>query len=144
MTKLHIVFVPGLWEGPAVFDTVATELRSYGYDISFAPLASTGKASPGNPSMSDDIRGIRSVIEPLVLGKKDVILVMHSAGGFLGSSAIKGLGSAARNAQGETGGVQKLVFLAAGLANEGYEHSPRPFIDYQVREVVHFLAFCHQ
>lgn len=128
-----IVFVPGLWEGPTVYTSIASTLQvSYGYTTTTIALVSTGTTSPGNPSLQDDVRGIRLVIEPLVEQGKELLLVLHSAGGFLGSNAIKGLTLKDRTGQGKKGGVQRLVFLAAGLAPEGYHHQPLPFFEYHV------------
>jgi hypothetical protein len=38
-----------------------------------------------------------------------------------------------RRSKGEKGGVAKIVFLAAGLALEGYMHGKKPFMDFIVR-----------
>jgi hypothetical protein len=38
-----------------------------------------------------------------------------------------------RKSKGEKGGVAKIVFLAAGLALEGYMHGKKPFMDFIVR-----------
>lgn len=92
MAKPVVVFVPGFWEGISAFDSVSIELKTvHGYSTAAVPLASTGTASPGNPTLKDDVRGIRSAIEPLVQDGKELLLVLHSAGGFLGAQAIKGL-----------------------------------------------------
>lgn len=132
MSKPTIVFVPGFWEGPSPFSAIATALSKHGYETVTAPLSSTGKPSPNNPSMYDDIAAIRAVIAPLVEDGKELLLVLHSAGGFLGSSAIKGLSVQERKAEGKPGGVCKLVFLAGAVFEEGFRHGPLPFFDYQV------------
>lgn len=86
--------------------------------------------SPGNPSMLDDIAAVRSAVTKLVESGKEVVMVMHSGGGFIGSNAIEGLGIKAR---GEAkGGVIKLVFLAAAVFPEGFKHSPLPFFTIDV------------
>jgi len=61
-----IIFVPGLWEGPTVFNKVTSLLQSQGYTTQVASLVSTGTISPGNPSMNDDIANIRSTISKAV------------------------------------------------------------------------------
>ncbi|KAI5481025.1 alpha/beta-hydrolase [Pseudohyphozyma bogoriensis] len=133
--KPTIIFVPGLWEGPEVFNQVASALNSHSYPTLYAPLDSTGTTSPGNPSMDDDTAAIRAVIAPVVKAGKNVILVCHSAGGFLGSAAVEGLkvGSVEGG-----GGVEKIVLLAAGVAPAGYVHEDRPFMDFQGDKM-----FCH-
>ncbi|KAL8992608.1 MAG: hypothetical protein Q9169_006973, partial [Polycauliona sp. 2 TL-2023] len=82
--------------------------------------------------MKDDIASIRAAIAPLVEHEeKDVLLVLHSAGAFLGSMAIEGLGVKERKEKGKNGGVKKIVFLAGAVWEEGFRHGPLPFFDYQ-------------
>lgn len=84
--------------------------------------------------MRDDINNIRADLEKVVeeAGTEGVIAVMHSAGGFIGSSALQGLTSPARKQEGKDGGVSKIVFIAAGVAPEGHDKFGGPFIVEQV------------
>ena len=63
---------------------------------------------------------------------QEVLLVLHSAGAFLGSMAIEGLSVGERKERGEKGGVAKIVFLAGAVWAEGFRHGPLPFFDYKV------------
>ena len=131
MSTPTILFVPGFWEGPAVFAQVSSLLQGYGFPTETVALASTGKLSPGNPSMLDDIATVRTAATKLVESGQKVVMVMHSGGGFIGSNAIEGLGISAR---GEAkGGIIKLVFLAGAVFPEGFKHSPLPFYTIDVR-----------
>lgn len=131
MTPPTIVFVPGFWEGSAPFEKISSILQGYGFPTEIAALISTGKISPGNPNMLDDIAAIRSAVRKLVESGQEVIMVMHSGGGFLGSNAIEGLGMMAR---GEAKGcVTKLIFVAAALYLEGFQHKPLPFFAINVQ-----------
>ncbi|MCJ1353416.1 MAG: hypothetical protein MMC33_003402 [Icmadophila ericetorum] len=103
-------------------------LQSQGYATESVSLPSTGTISPGNPKMNDDIAAIRSIVEKLVEQEEEVLMVMHSAGGFLGSSAIDGLGIKARKDKGLSGGVYGLVFLSGAVFPEGFTHGPLPFM----------------
>lgn len=132
MPSPTILFVPGLWEGPEVYNQIAAQLQGEGYSAMIAWLLSTGTVSPGNPSMDDDIAGIRITAEALVDAGTEVIMVLHSAGGFLGSSAIEGLSRKARAAQGLEGGIAYLVILTGALVAEGTPHGHRPFFDVKV------------
>ena len=127
-----ILLVPGLWEGSAPFAHVISLLQSRGYSTHFAALLSTGKTSPGNPGMKEDIAAVRSTIADLVNAGEDVVLVLHSAGGFLGSEAANGLDVKARQEAGLKGGVSKIVFLAGAVWPEGYKHGPLPVFTYDV------------
>jgi pimeloyl-ACP methyl ester carboxylesterase len=132
-TKPTIVFVPGLWEGPTVFTSISTTLQALGYPTVTATLPSTGTSSPGNPSMRDDEQAIRYIVKHLVVDEeKTVVLVCHSAGGFLGSGAIEGLNAKNLRGKGGKGGVAKIVFLAAGVVAEGFVHEKLPFMDFVV------------
>lgn len=121
MAKPTLVFVPGIWEGPSVFDVVTNLLRGHGYNTLYA-LVSTGHKSPGNPTLLDDVQHIHNVIKPLVEEDKDVIGVGHSAGGPLGAVATKGLSLNERNEAGKVGGVKKFVSLTAGLVPAEWRH----------------------
>lgn len=133
MAPPTILFVPGFWEGPAPFALVTTLLQSAGYPTQTATLPSTGTSSPGNPSMKDDIAAVRSAIAGLVDTEgKTVVLVLHSAGGFVGSNAAEGLDVKTRQGAGLKGGVCRIVFLTGAVFPEGYMHAPLPFFTYDV------------
>ena len=133
MAPTTILFVPGYWEGPKPFEKVSSLLQSSGFDTATAVLKSTGTTSPGNPGMRDDITAIREVVEKLVDGEdRDVVMVLHSAGGFLGANATEGLDVPARKAKGLTGGVSKMVFLAGAIFPVGFKHQSLPFFKIEV------------
>ena len=102
-------------------------LSEKNYATTIASLPSTGTTSPGNPGMHDDIAAIRSTIQELVIAEKKVVIVLHSAGGFLGSNAIEGLSKTVREEKGLKGGVVGIVFLTAAIFPESFEHGPLPF-----------------
>ena len=122
MAKPDIVFVPGLWEGPQVFDACAKDLRLEGYEVHLVSLLSTGSRSREESqslNLYDDVAHVRFVLEKLIHREREIVLVLHSAGGFIGSHAIEGLSATARQKQGLKGGVVRLAFLAAVLLPEG-------------------------
>ncbi|WJG37278.1 Alpha/beta hydrolase fold-1 [Fusarium oxysporum Fo47] len=112
-----IFIVPGFYEAP----------RS----SNLSPTASMDEASK-HPNMDDDIANIAKDLAPVVeeAGDEGVVAVMHSAGGFIGSGALKRLNSQARQDSGKAGGVKKIIFITAGVAPEGYEQGPMEFFDY--------------
>ena len=119
-----VFFVPGLWDGPSVFNHVSSLLSKNGIKSESATLRSTGTISPGNPSMHDDILGIRADLEPTIARGEDVVLVLHSAAGFLGSAAFEGLAAKFRRERVEKGGVIGIVFITAGILDVGQSHPP--------------------
>jgi len=126
-----ILFVPGFWEGSTPFAKVSSLLEAHDYSTLTVVLPSTGTVSPNNPSMLDDIATVRAKVEKLVTANLEVVMVLHSAGGFLGSNAIEGLDVKARAEKGLKGGVTKLVILAGALWPEGFRHGPLPFSVYE-------------
>ena len=83
--------------------------------------------------MEDDIAAIRSAVKSLVDQGRELVLVLHSGGGFLGSNAIEGLTLPPREKEGLAGGVKKIVFIAGAVFVEGFEHKPLPFFKIEVR-----------
>ncbi|KAL3470107.1 hypothetical protein BJX99DRAFT_251472 [Aspergillus californicus] len=69
-------------------------------DFVYAPLVSTGKASPGNPTMHDDAKGIP----------------------FLSAMATEDLEVGERLAAPSGGGVERFVFIAGGILPLGAPH----------------------
>jgi hypothetical protein len=53
---------------------------------------------------------------------------------------MKGLTAAARKSDGKPGGVQKIVFVAAGILPEETEASPLPFMEFNVRHNYTFIV----
>jgi hypothetical protein len=49
-----IFVVPGIYEGPSVFNPLKEKLEAKGYKVHVTRLLSTGTTSPGNKSMLDD------------------------------------------------------------------------------------------
>ena len=82
--------------------------------------------------MHDDIAAVHSKIAEVVNEEKTITLVLHSAGGFLGSNAIQELDIKTRQQKGLKGGVSMIVFLAGGVLPEGFEHTSLPFCTYDV------------
>jgi pimeloyl-ACP methyl ester carboxylesterase len=129
-----LFLVPGLWEGPGAYAPLQAWLEQSGFKVVVTSLLSTGTKYPGNPTMEQDIASIHADLEKTVdaAGSEGVVAVLHSAGGFIGSNAIEGLTIEARKAQQKTGGVRKIVFIAAGIAPEGSDQFGGPFIVDQV------------
>jgi len=114
----HIALIPGAWHSGDAYDTLLPFLHSQGYETTALTLPSVG-AEPPLTSLYPEIEYIRGKIVPLLEKGQDVVVVMHSYGGFAGSAALHGLSKAEREKEGQTGGVVSLVYLAAWLLDEG-------------------------
>ena len=86
--------------------------------------------------MIDDVAAVHVVVSNLVDQSQEVVLVMHSAGGFIGSEGIKGLLPADGAKIGKSGGVTNLVFITAGFLSLGEESKDMPFFEYRVSSLL--------
>ncbi|ROV88778.1 hypothetical protein VSDG_08968 [Cytospora chrysosperma] len=119
-TKPILVFVPGAWTPPQSYHKLVSLLESapYKYTVHVPALASNNGAQPPN-TFEADVAGVRAVVEPLVAAGSEVVMLMHSYGGAVGSSAIAGLSRKERAAGGLPGGVAHLVYISAYMLAEG-------------------------
>jgi pimeloyl-ACP methyl ester carboxylesterase len=135
MVAPTIVIIPGLWLGPRPYELLVEEMKKAApslTDFVYAPLVSTGKASPGNPTMHDDAMGIREVIKPLVQAGKRLVLVGHSAGAFLSGMATEDLEVGEKLAVASGGGVERFIFIAGGILPPGAPHPELNFYRIEV------------
>jgi len=70
-----------------------TTLQSapHSYLVTCIPLLATGQVYPNSGKVTDDVAHMRSQLEPFLEDGKELILVMHSGGAFVGSNAIQGM-----------------------------------------------------
>lgn len=102
---------------PAYFQKFQNELHKAGIPTETGTQPSNG-GFPPRP-MYDDAAYWRAKIGRLADAGKDVVVLMHSVGGVVGTEAAQGLGKAERAKRGLPGGVVHLVYLTAYLPNEG-------------------------
>ena len=111
MTTLPaIVLVHGAWSTPPIYDPFVKALRTAGYTV-HCPLLPT--CSSESSKFSSDVTTIRNLVSSLVDASTNVLLLMHSYGGAVGSSAVADLSSKERAQQGLKGGVVHLLYLSA-------------------------------
>ncbi|TDZ71783.1 hypothetical protein CTRI78_v001767 [Colletotrichum trifolii] len=110
-----IVFTPGAWHGPQSFDLVRAGLTLKGYASEAVTLPSVG-ADPAIVGLEEDAAALRSTLTTLADEGKQIVLVVHSYGGMVGSNAVSGLGWQQRAANNKAGGVIMMVYLSAFAA----------------------------
>ncbi|KAJ9622185.1 hypothetical protein H2204_011617 [Knufia peltigerae] len=141
MSTLPIIYiVHGSWHSPIFFDPVKTRLESRGYQVICPQLPSMTGELPAVKTMYDDADPVRRDLENLIEDQgQDVLLVMHSYGGIVGTQAAAGLGKAERRAaavesqqqQGSSsgggggGGVIRLLYVCSFILTED-EHLCQP------------------
>ena len=139
-----ILLVQGSFQIPQVYSKLVQGLKAQGYPTIHPQLPSCSNTdSPNFPQVSlvDDALAIRTELTRQVEYEgKNVVVVMHSYGGLVGSEAIaEDLTWAKRRAQGLPGGVIHIFFYAAFLLNEGQSvlsaFGESPTNDVKVRSV---------
>jgi pimeloyl-ACP methyl ester carboxylesterase len=112
--KPTILFVHGSWHNPNHFTPIRTLFESQGFHTE-CPLQATYNAKPHSTlSLKDDVEVIQATLTELVNHGKEVIVVMHSYGGVLGTEAVlESFGKTACQKKGLPGGVTRLLYLAA-------------------------------
>lgn len=86
-----ILFIPGAWHGPDVFDVVRDSLTSRNIPTVALALPSIGTEPPTKGLTDDTI---------FVQGKR-VVIIAHSYGGMVRAGAVEGLEYAERQKQGK-------------------------------------------
>lgn len=119
--KPTLVLVPGAWHNPSTWDKVATLMEAQQYKCVRVALPST--LSNPSATFSQDIEAVRSSIVAETTQGRDVIVVVHSYGGAVGSSAIKGLArhkqDTSTSAKDSAGHVLGIIMLASGFVATG-------------------------
>lgn len=113
-----IIFVPGAWHRPQVFEPVAKILDEAGYNTVLVDLPSVGPPKH-LPNMDADVQEIRRNIEKAADAGQNVVVLGHSYGSIPSSEAIQGLDLKTRQAAGKPGGVTHMFFCAAFIIPEG-------------------------
>jgi pimeloyl-ACP methyl ester carboxylesterase len=126
-SKPTLIFVPGSWHTPEVWNKVASLLEAQHYKCILVTLPST----TSNPSTTffDDIKAVRDpIIEETTQGR-NVVVVVWSYGGAVGCSAVKGLTSSANETSGRVIGIASMAsgFGPSGISFiEGLGGKPPP------------------
>lgn len=117
-TQTTFIIVGGAFQTQAYYEPFLDLLRKAGFRAH-----AVAKPSIGNPprvdSLDADIEAVRSLVESEVTAGNDVIMVLVSAGGVLGSAAIDGL----EKQPGKPGGVVKIVGISAFFVLPGHDLS---------------------
>lgn len=120
MSKPTIVAVHGAWHSPEYLEPLTKVLESHGYSVRAVALPSVideGTTPPEDPR--DDVVAVRKVIEEVLEGGSNVLVVPHSYGGIPATSALKDLDTASRKAAGKSTSVIGLAPIAAYTIREG-------------------------
>ena len=120
--KPTFLFIPAAWHLPAYFDPLITYLSYHGYSSVAVTLPSVN-SSPAVTSLQPDVDSIAAALTTLLDNASDVIVMMHSYGGMVGTDAvgkaIKELADAGGTYGKRSGKIKRLVYVAARVPLEG-------------------------
>ena len=112
------IFVPGSWHRPETWDKVSTKIEMEGYRCISVALPST--LSDPAATFGNDVRAVQDAIASQISEGRNVVLVVHSYGGQVGNSAVKGFVRGAQMAGSDTTGhVIGLAMMATGFTVTG-------------------------
>lgn len=119
-SKPEFVIVPGGWHSPSSFGPTTDLLEEAGFIVHGVHLPSVG-ALPHHTTFDLDASQCRNTINSVLAKGKDVVLIMHSYGGTVGSEALRGYVEEleAASTKKRWGRVVRLVYCAAFLLPEG-------------------------
>ncbi|KAK1955642.1 alpha/beta-hydrolase [Colletotrichum sublineola] len=107
-----VLFTPGAWHKPWVFDLVREDLAGRGYPTAAVALPSVGSTDV-NAGLEQDADAVRAELQGLVDAGREVVVVAHSYGGIPVANAVQGLNYKDRVAQNKTGGVLMIIYMAS-------------------------------
>lgn len=116
--KPVFVLVPGAWHGPETWSKVSFILKEQGFNSISISLPTTD--GDNTKAFGDDVKATQDAIQAETSQGRNVILVVHSYGGVVGQSAIKGFAPPKEiRASANTGHVIGLVVIASGFNQPG-------------------------
>ncbi|KAH6672230.1 Alpha/beta hydrolase fold-1 [Halenospora varia] len=116
--KPTLILVPGAWHLPTYYSKITALLTPQSYTCIPVSLPSTNGTN--TTTLLDDITAVRTAIIAETSEGRDVVLVVHSYGGAVGASAVKGLTVPKGEGRQEGKGyVVGLAMLASGFGPSG-------------------------
>jgi pimeloyl-ACP methyl ester carboxylesterase len=116
-----IIFVAGAWHRASTWDKVTGILEAEQYKCVSIGLPSA--SDNASATFLDDLTAVRAAIEVETKLGLDVVVVVHSYGGIVGESAVKGFTKSPKNvdkaAEMASGHVIGLVMIATGFVATG-------------------------
>jgi pimeloyl-ACP methyl ester carboxylesterase len=118
-TKPTVLIIHGAWHHPAYFASVIDLLKAQGYDAVCPHLPTCNHDETPTKTLADDIALIRDTASTLADDGKEIIVLMHSYGGVVGTDALYGLSTSERVRQGFKGVLKRLVYMRAFIPHKG-------------------------
>ena len=117
--KAAIVLVHGAWHVPAHYHSFVHELENAGFEVACPLLPTCDETKRLTSDTSNDIEVVRTQIKAFLGDSREVIMLLHSYGGVVGTEAVQGLSASARKPQGLSGGIVHIIYMCAFLLQVG-------------------------
>lgn len=91
MPKLAILLITGAWHLPEYYFKVSHRLRHLGYTVECPQLLTNNDVSPPTKTLDDDVVQVRGIALRYLDQVRDVVALVHSYGGMVGTNALSGL-----------------------------------------------------
>jgi hypothetical protein len=143
-----VLILHGAWHHSEHFAKQISLLQSHSYEV-LCPVQPSYNAQPATTTLQEDAAFIKGLLSNLINEEeKDVIVVMHSYGGMVGTESVtEEMSKNYRGKKGLKGGVVKLLYLCAFLLHKGESLATPlggelpPFIPVEVRSYPPPLPF---
>jgi pimeloyl-ACP methyl ester carboxylesterase len=103
---------------PSSFEPTTKRLQAAGYTVHVELMPSTGSADPPK-DLSADVTALHTLMDTAIGESNDVVVICHSWGSIVMSSAFEGRSASERAAKGLKGGVVRVGYLAALMTPRG-------------------------
>ncbi|KAL9117118.1 MAG: hypothetical protein Q9187_006350 [Circinaria calcarea] len=117
--KPVIVPVHGAWHVPAHYNDFIQQLQKAGFAVSCPLLPTCDETKRLTANMYSDAEAVRSLVTSWIDQSREVIMILHSYGGAVGTEAVKGLAAHERAAKGLSGGVVRLIYMCGFMLQVG-------------------------
>lgn len=117
--KPTLLIVHGGWHVPDSYHKLTSALQSAGFEVHIPRYLSVNQSRPPNADLASDSDLIRSYATSLIEAGRDIAVLMHSYGGQIGTNSLYGLSKKARSAEGKSGGISHLIYMAAFAMPQG-------------------------
>lgn len=117
--KPTILIVHGAWHHPAYFSSVIKLLEAQGYNTICPHLPTCNTDETPTKTLEDDVALIRSTASSLADEGHEIVALMHSYGGVVGTDALYGMSTTERAKSGLKGGLKRLVYMCAFIPQKG-------------------------
>ena len=117
--KPAIVLVHGAWHVPEHYSDFIQRLQRVGFEVFCPPLPTCDETKRLSADMFVDAEVVRSQVISLIEKSREIIMLLHSYGGAVGTEAVRDLSASERATEGLHGGVIRLIYMCGFMLQPG-------------------------